>query len=252
MTVKQPKVKIFLSNLLDSGCGSFSRINFKRKITGAMAIKTNASISVLYNMFMDVVSSSDTKSPKTDQNWQKKMQKSLPWRILSYVGFYALLIMFIFGVYLGIRAVVDSGWLDKIGFRILTGKDYDEVSSEEYQENRRVMLDIDGKQIEVVRESKAIEKALRDKVREKNPVWVTLEDYGNFEKTGKLGFDLPTNDQELTAKSGDIMLYQGDQISIFYDENTWSYTKLGHIEMNEAELRALLGDGTVYARLWLE
>lgn len=203
-------------------------------------------------MFMDVVSSSDTKSPKTDQNWQKKMQKSLPWRILSYVGIYALLIMFIFGVYLGIRAVVDSGWLDKIGFRILTGKDYDEVSSEEYQENRRVMLDIDGKQIEVVRESKAIEKALRDKVREKNPVWVTLEDYGNFEKTGKLGFDLPTNDQELTAKSGDIMLYQGDQISIFYDENTWSYTKLGHIEMNEAELRALLGDGTVYARLWLE
>ena len=93
---------------------------------------------------------------------------------------------------------------------------------------------------------------MRDKVREKNPVWVTLEDYGNFEKTGKLGFDLPTNDQELTAKSGDIMLYQGDQISIFYDENTWSYTKLGHIEMNEAELRALLGDGTVYARLWLE
>lgn len=180
------------------------------------------------------------------------MQKSLPWRILSYVGIYALLIMFIFGVYLGIRAVVDSGWLDKIGFRILTGKDYDEVSSEEYQENRRVMLDIDGKQIEVVWESKAIEKALRDKVREKNPVWVTLEDYGNFEKTGKLGFDLPTNDQELTAKSGDIMLYQGDQISIFYDENTWSYTKLGHIEMNEAELRALLGDGTVYARLWLE
>ena len=203
-------------------------------------------------MFMDVVSSSDTKSPKTDQNWQKKMQKSLPWRILSYVGFYALLIMFIFGVYLGIRAVVDSGWLDKIGFRILTGKDYDEVSSEEYQENRRVMLDIDGKQIEVVRESKAIEKALRDKVREKNPVWVTLEDYGNFEKTGKLGFDLPTNDQELTAKSGDVMLYQGDQISIFYNENTWSYTKLGHIEMDEAELHALLGDGTVYARLWLE
>ena len=203
-------------------------------------------------MFMDVVSSSDTKSPKTDQNWQKKMQKSLPWRILSYVGFYALSIMFIFGVYLGIRAVVDSGWLDKIGFRILTGKDYDEVGSEEYQENRRVMLDIDGKQIEVVRESKAIEKALRDKVREKNPVWVTLEDYGNFEKTGKLGFDLPTNDQELTAKSGDVMLYQGDQISIFYNENTWSYTKLGHIEMDEAELHALLGDGTVYARLWLE
>ena len=203
-------------------------------------------------MFMGAVSSNDIKSPKTDQNWQKKMQKSLPWRILSYVGFYALLIMFIFGVYLGIRAVVDSGWLDKIGFRILTGKDYDEVSSEEYQENRRVMLDIDDKQIEVVRESKAIEKALRDKVREKNPVWVTLEDYGNFEKTGKLGFDLPTNDQELTAKSGDIMLYQGDQISIFYDENTWSYTKLDHIEMNEAELRALLGDGTVYARLWLE
>ena len=203
-------------------------------------------------MFMDVVSSSDTKSPKTDQNWQKRMQKSLPWRILSYVGIYALLIMFIFGVYLGIRAVVDSGWLDKIGFRILTGKDYDEVSSEEYQENRRVMLDIDGKQIEVVRESKAIEKALRDKVREKNPVWVTLEDYGNFEKTGKLGFDLPTNDQELTAKSGDVMLYQGDQISIFYNENTWSYTKLGHIEMDEAELHALLGDGTVYARLWLE
>lgn len=203
-------------------------------------------------MFMDVVSSSDTKSPKTDQNWQKKMQKSLPWRILSYVGIYALLIMFIFGVYLGIRAVVDSGWLDKIGFRILTGKDYDEVSGEEYQENRRVLLNINGKTVNVVWENDGVEKELRDQIRGKALPDIALNDYGGFEKTGKLGFDLPTNDVEITAKPGDIMLYQGDQISIFYDENTWSYTKLGHIEMNEAELRALLGDDDIYIRLWLE
>ena len=203
-------------------------------------------------MLMGAVSSNDTKSPKTDQNWQKKTQKSLPWRILSYVGIYALLMMFIFGVYLGIRVVVDSGWLDKIGFRILTGKDYDEVSSEEYQENRKVLLSINGNTVNVVWESDDIEKELRSKIRGKVLLDIALKDYGGFEKTGKLGFDLPTNDAELTAKPGDIMLYQGDQISIFYGENTWSYTKLGHIEMDEAELRALLGDGDIYIRLWLE
>ena len=164
-------------------------------------------------MFMNAVSSNDTKSPKTDQNWQKKTQKSLPLRILSYVGIYALLIMFIFGVYL---------------------------------------LSINGKTVNVVWENDDIEKELRSKIRGKVLLGIALEDYGGFEKTGKLGFDLPTNDAELAAKPGDIMLYQGDQISIFYGENTWSYTKLGHIEMDEIELRALLGDDDIYIRLWLE
>ena len=58
---------------------------------------------------------------------------------------------------------------------------------------------------------------------------VNASEYGGFEKVGYLGFDLPTSDVDITTKPGDIVLYQGNQISIFYGSNTWNYTKLGEI-----------------------
>ena len=73
-----------------------------------------------------------------------------------------------------------------------------------------------------------------------------MQDYGNFEKVGDLPWELPTNDEEITTEPGDIILYQGNKITIYYDKNTWRFTKLGHIrEVDVEELREILGDGDV-------
>ena len=56
-----------------------------------------------------------------------------------------------------------------------------------------------------------------------------MHDYGGFEKVGDLPWELPVNDEEITTKPGDIILYQGNKITIYYGENTWNFTKLGEL-----------------------
>ena len=80
-----------------------------------------------------------------------------------------------------------------------------------------------------------------------------MHDYGNFEKVGDLPWELPTNDEEITTKPGDIILYQGNKITIYYDENQWNFTKIGKISyVDEEELREVLGDGDVTAEFSVE
>lgn len=61
------------------------------------------------------------------------------------------------------------------------------------------------------------------------PLTLSLEDYGGFEKVGSLGQSLPTSNTHMSTQSGDIMLYQGNQIVLFYGSNSWSYTRLGQV-----------------------
>ncbi len=73
---------------------------------------------------------------------------------------------------------------------------------------------------------------------------VDMHDYGNFEKVGPLGTALPRNDESITTEPGDVILYQGNQITIYYDTNTWSFTRLGKVQdMSPEELRYALGTG---------
>ena len=67
------------------------------------------------------------------------------------------------------------------------------------------------------------------KVLEDGPVTLGLSDYAGFEKVGPIGRDLPAEDRQVTTAPGDIMLYQGNQIVLFYGPNTWSYTPLAHV-----------------------
>lgn len=84
------------------------------------------------------------------------------------------------------------------------------------------------------------------------PISVDLHSYGGFEKVGALPQALPTSDEEITTGPGDVMLYQGSQITVFYGSNTWAYTPLGHIEDATAEsLLDVLGDGDVTVELSL-
>ncbi len=88
-------------------------------------------------------------------------------------------------------------------------------------------------------------KALLALLKEKD-ITVDAHDYGSFEKVGSLGTELPTNDEQITTQPGDVILYQGDQITVYYDTNSWSFTRLGKVQgVTADELKAILGDGDV-------
>ena len=76
------------------------------------------------------------------------------------------------------------------------------------------------------------------------PVTVEMEDYGGFEKVGPLGTTLTRSDERITAEPGDVILYQGNQITIYYGTNTWNFTRLARID-DPTDLREKLGDGSV-------
>jgi len=78
------------------------------------------------------------------------------------------------------------------------------------------------------------------------PLTVNLSMYGGFEQVGPLGTYLTSNDVQTTTAAGDIVLYSGNQIVLFYGSNSWAYTRLGHITSQSAEGMAnLLGNGDV-------
>ena len=77
--------------------------------------------------------------------------------------------------------------------------------------------------------------------------------YGGFEQVGSIGQSLPRDDVQTTTNAGDIVLYSGNQIVIFYGSNSWAYTRLGHItDQDAAGMQLLLGQGDVSITLTLE
>ncbi len=82
---------------------------------------------------------------------------------------------------------------------------------------------------------------------------IEMHDYGNFEKVGDLPWELPTNDEEITTDPGDLILYQGNKITIYYDENTWNFTKLGKINGTPEEIKEVFGgEDDITAEFFLE
>ena len=78
------------------------------------------------------------------------------------------------------------------------------------------------------------------------PVTIRMSMYGGFEQVGPIGQSLPTNDSQTTTQAGDIVLYSGNQIVVFYGSNSWAYTRLGHVANKSAqEMAELLGNGDV-------
>ena len=82
---------------------------------------------------------------------------------------------------------------------------------------------------------------------------IDMSIYGGFEQVGAIGTQLPANDSQTTTEPGDIVLYSGNQIVVFYGSNSWAYTRLGHITDRSAdELTELLGNGDVTISLRTE
>ena len=78
-----------------------------------------------------------------------------------------------------------------------------------------------------------------------NGLMISLSMYGGFEQVGSIGQSIARDDEQITTSSGDIVLYSGDQIVIFYGSNSWAYTKLGKIDLSEEEMTSLLSNGDV-------
>ena len=85
------------------------------------------------------------------------------------------------------------------------------------------------------------------------PLTVQMSMYGGFEQVGSLGTDLPRSDSQTTTQAGDIVLYSGNQIVVFYGSNSWSYTRLGRItDKSASELAELLGNGDATVTMTME
>lgn len=83
----------------------------------------------------------------------------------------------------------------------------------------------------------------------KNGITITMHQYGGFEQVGSIGKTIISNDSQITTNPGDVVLYSSNQIVIFFGTNSWSYTKLGHINMNQSELNSLLNKSNVTLKL---
>ena len=107
----------------------------------------------------------------------------------------------------------------------------------------KVTVKIGDRSFTVTLENNSAANALADMLREKSLV-IQMSDYSGSEKVGSLGKSLPTSNRQITTHAGDIVLYNGNQIVIFYGSNTWSYTRLGKID-DLSGLEEALGSGDV-------
>ncbi len=104
----------------------------------------------------------------------------------------------------------------------------------------QVILVIDDANLEVEIENNVATSELINKLKEE-PITIKAHQYGDFEQVGDLGFSLKADDHFIQTKPGDIVLYQGNQISVFFGTNSWNYTKIGHIKnISNDELEKLL------------
>lgn len=118
---------------------------------------------------------------------------------------------------------------------------------------QKMYLTIEGRTEEVSLVTNSATEALVKKL-EQGTITLTLSSSGGFEIWGALGFSLPTSNQQVNAQPGDVVLYNGSNICIFYGTNSWSYTRLGKIQgLSASELKAFLkaGDSEVKVTLSL-
>ena len=105
-------------------------------------------------------------------------------------------------------------------------------------------LKIGDTEVPVTWEENASVDALREIVQ-KEPLTIQMSMYGGFEQVGPIGQDIVSDDVQTTTEAGDIVLYSGDQIVVFYGSNSWAYTRLGHADLSPKEMEDLLGNGDV-------
>ena len=131
--------------------------------------------------------------------------------------------------------------------------DRQELSQEEIDMPEKIQITVSGKTLPVRIENNEATKALVAALRESS-ITYEAHDYGGFEKVGALGRPLPSSDSQITTHAGDVILYSGNQIVLFYGSNSWSYTRIGKMEYGSLEeLKSFLkaGQGSINVTLSL-
>lgn len=126
-------------------------------------------------------------------------------------------------------------------------------NSDNNQNNNSATMHIivNDRNLKVSLADNAATRALKERLQN-GSITYTSSSYGNFETVGNLGFSLPTSNTSITTQAGDVVLYQGNQICIFYGSNSWSYTQIGRItNASQSELRNLLSAGSISITLSL-
>ena len=139
---------------------------------------------------------------------------------------------------------------DESSTTITTPQDDNSTTKEDETANMKLTLKIDGIEVDVIWADNDSVKALKNLA--KDGLNINMSKYGGFEQVGSIGSALPSADTRITTIPGDVVLYSSNQIVIFYGSNTWSYTKLGHINLSKSELTDLLGDEDVVTTLTLK
>lgn len=128
----------------------------------------------------------------------------------------------------------------------LTTQIYNTSNNLTNEEKNMVVVKVNNEILNVELEDNSSSRLFLEKLKEEDII-VEAHDYGNFEKVGDLEFDLPMNDENIKIEAGDIILYQGNKISMYYDTNTWLVTKLGRVSgiNSKEELKNILDEGDV-------
>ena len=125
------------------------------------------------------------------------------------------------------------------------------VTSMKAKEEKTMKMTIGSTPVEVEWEDNAAVSALKELAA--GGLEIQMSMYGGFEQVGPIGSRLPSSDVQTVTDSGDIVLYSGSQLVVFYGSNSWAYTRLGHITGKTAEeMKALLGNGDVTITLSAE
>jgi len=140
------------------------------------------------------------------------------------------------------KAAPEATWLEGTRFSGSARREEVEGWLEQYVwEEKTMKLFIDEQELEMTWEDNASVKA----INELTPLLITMHRYGGFEQVGAIGQSIVSSDQRITTNPGDVVLYASDQIVVFFGNNTWEYTKLGHINLDQSKLNDLLNKDSV-------
>ena len=118
-----------------------------------------------------------------------------------------------------------------------------ELAETTVTEDSEMILAIDGTEVPVIWEDNTSVEELEGLAA--SGLTIEMSMYGGFEQVGPVGSTITSSDVQITTSPGDIVLYSGDQMVVFFGSNSWSYTRLGRIDLPSEEITELLSGSDV-------
>ncbi|MCH5267387.1 MAG: hypothetical protein J1E62_03495 [Lachnospiraceae bacterium] len=131
----------------------------------------------------------------------------------------------------------------------IASKDNDHIAGTEGNTTMKMNVTIGDKSFTATLEDNVATRELIEMMKEA-PISIDMNDYSGFEKVGPLGRSLTTDNHQTKTSAGDIVLYSGNQIVMFYGSNSWSYTRIGKID-DLSGWEDALGNGNITAEFSL-